>query len=140
MTAYDWLDAHGGEVAARHGRAADATKGIAALMAAAAGVLVALALASDGSASVTGPLLGVTVTLGLLVVVLDRRVSVDVVGVLERSRLYEWDDARLLAELRVLQTAALDVNESVVKGAVWVLGAEAVAAVAAGVAALVSLG
>ncbi len=141
VTANEWLDDDARERGARHQRAADVSKVLATLVAVGAAVLVAVALASEssGSGRVAVLLLGGCVALGLLVAVMDRRVAVDVPAVLERSRLYEWDDARLLGELRVLHTAALDVNESAVKAAAWVLGAEVLVAVAAGVAALVAL-
>lgn len=142
MTPSEWLQADAADRSARVHRAADVTKVLAVLVVATAAVPVAAALASpdaSGARRLAAGLLAGAAALGLLVVLMDRRVAVDVPAVVERARLYRWDDAQVAGELGVLRQAALDVNESVVTAAAWVLGAEVLVALAAGVAAAVSL-
>jgi hypothetical protein len=142
VRAIDWLDDNAARADGGQRASADIIKVVAALVVVAAAILVAAGLLADPGSSgarLAARLLAAAVALALLVVVVDRRVAVDERAVLTRAQLYEWDDARLLSELRVMRQAAANVNESVVKAAAWTLGAEVLVAVAAGVAATVAL-
>jgi hypothetical protein len=139
VTPHDWLDAHMGDEVGRNRASADTSKLFVALTSGTAAILAALALAADPSGTATfviGLFLSLAVGLALAVVLVDRRVAVDVGGLLARAQAFGWDEHVLLRELRVARRAALGVNESIARFTAWLLAAQVALSIATGVAAI----
>ncbi|WP_343973728.1 hypothetical protein [Kribbella koreensis] len=142
MGVAEWLENHADRLAERSRWRADVAKLVVTFTTGVAATVVGTALQvapTNKTDRVATWLLGGTVVLALAVLVLDRLREPDHAAVLAESAIHGWDEATLIAELRVEVLATAQFNHrwlAVVRGA---LAVQVSTAIGAGTLAAISL-
>ncbi|WBQ04443.1 hypothetical protein [Kribbella sp. CA-293567] len=142
MRVAEWLENHADRLAERARWRADVAKLVVTFTSGVAATIVGTALQVDptnGTDRVATCLLGAAVVFALAVLVLDRLREPDHAAVLTESKIHGWDDAKLIAELRVEVVATAQFNRRWLEVVRVALLVQVSTAIAAGTLAAISL-
>jgi hypothetical protein len=142
QTSADWLQAQADRSLDRQRAQADTAKLVSTFVAAIAASLVATALqvGPPGGLDIAATcLLALAVLSTICVVLFDRLTEPNHRLVLERAAINQWDDEKLVKELREAAQTAVHINEGVLVLVRWTLAVQLVLSTVTGVLAAISL-